>query len=84
MQHDPIATGARPLTELKAGERGTVSALCAGEGDGTLAKLLALGILPGCPIEMVQRFPSFLFRIGHTQVAVDGRIAGAIRVRQSS
>jgi Fe2+ transport system protein FeoA len=74
----------RPLTELMPGERGTVAELEAGNGDGTMPKLLALGILPGCRVEMLQRFPSFLFRIGHTQVATDRRIAGAVRVRRST
>ncbi|HEY3490525.1 MAG TPA: FeoA family protein [Candidatus Deferrimicrobiaceae bacterium] len=84
MLRESIVGEPRPLTELLPGERGTVADLHAEKGDGTLPKLLALGILPGCRVEMVQRFPSYLFRIGHTQVAVDGRIARAIRVRQSS
>lgn len=70
-----------PLSELKKGERGTVVYLQAGEGDETIPKLLALGILPGCNVELLQRFPSYLFRIGHTQVAVDDTIAGSVRIR---
>jgi DtxR family Mn-dependent transcriptional regulator len=70
-----------PLSELKKGEKGTVAYLQAGEEDETIPKLLALGILPGCKVELLQRFPSYLFRIGHTQVAVDETIAGSVRIR---
>lgn len=70
-----------PLSELRNGTRGTVACLQAGADAGTIPKLIALGILPGCEVELLQRFPSYLFRIGHTQVAVDGSIAGSIRIR---
>ncbi len=70
-----------PLSELKKGERGTVAYLQAGEEDETIPKLLALGVLPGCKVELLQRYPSYLFRIGHTQMAVDDTIAGSVRIR---
>lgn len=73
-----------PLAEMKNGEEGTVAYLHAGDGEETLPKLMALGVLPGCQVCLLQRFPSFLFRIGHTQMAVDGTIAGAIYVRRGA
>ena len=73
-----------PLSEMKNGEEGTVAYLHAGDGEDTLPKLMALGVLPGCQVRLLQRFPSFLFRIGHTQMAVDGTIAGAIHIRRSA
>lgn len=84
MPHEKPEQGIRPLTALAPGERATVARLDGNAGSGTLPKLLALGILPGCRVEMIRSFPSYLFRIGRTQVAVDARIAGAVGVRQSS
>jgi DtxR family Mn-dependent transcriptional regulator len=71
-----------PLSELKEGESGTIAYLHTGE-KGRLERLLALGVLPGQPITLVQRFPSYLFRVGQTQVAVDDDLAGHIFVRPS-
>lgn len=73
-----------PLSAMKDGEEGTVAYLHEGDGAGTLPKLMALGVLPGCRVRLLQRFPSFLFRIGLTQMAVDGTIAGAIFVRRGA
>jgi len=41
----------------------------------------ALGALPGIELELVQRFPAFVFRIGYAEVAVDTKLAESIRVR---
>lgn len=69
-----------PLSELQSGLPGRVAYLCAPE-PGKLQKLMAMGILPGSPIELMQRFPSYVFRVGHTEFAVDKSIADAIYVR---
>jgi len=69
-----------PLCELSPGERGRVAYLRTAE-QARLQKLLTLGILPGVEVEMVQRFPSFVFRIGHSQMAVDREMAEGIQIR---
>jgi DtxR family Mn-dependent transcriptional regulator len=69
-----------PLSELSAGERARVAYLRT-DNSKRLQKLLTLGILPGVEMEMIQRFPSFVFRIGHSQVAVDREMAEGIQVR---
>jgi DtxR family Mn-dependent transcriptional regulator len=69
-----------PLCELSPGERGRVAYLRTGEST-RLQKLLTLGVLPGVEVEMVQRFPSFVFRVGHSQMAVDREMAVGIQVR---
>ena len=43
-----------------------------------LQKLMAMGVLPGKSIRMIQRFPSFVFQIDQTQIAVDEDIANGI------
>lgn len=42
---------------------------------------MAMGILPGAPISLIQSFPSYVFQVGQTQFAVDKEIAEAIYVR---
>jgi DtxR family transcriptional regulator, Mn-dependent transcriptional regulator len=69
-----------PLCELSHGEKGRVAYLRTGETT-RLQKLLTLGVLPGVEVEMLQRFPSFVFRIGHSQMAVDREMAEGIHVR---
>ena len=69
-----------PLCELSPGDRGRVAYLRTGDSQ-RLQKLLTLGILPGVEVEMLQRFPSFVFRIGHSQMAVDREMAEGIQIR---
>jgi len=73
-----------PLSNMEDGEEGTVAYLHEGDGGDTLSKLMALGVLPGCRVRLLQRFPSFLFRIGLSQMAVDRTIAEAIYVRRAA
>lgn len=68
------------LCELSPGDRGRVAYLRTWNSQ-RLQKLLTLGILPGVEVEMLQRFPSFVFRIGHSQMAVDREVAEGIHVR---
>ena len=72
-----------PLSELKSGQKGKVVYLQV-EDHNVLKKLMAMGILPGRTITLIQRFPSFVFSIGKTQVAVDKDIASNIYVRTES
>ncbi|MBI4541273.1 MAG: ferrous iron transport protein A [Gemmatimonadetes bacterium] len=70
-----------PLTALKPGETGTVTCL---QEPGTLetGKLAAMGVLPGSAVELRQRYPAFVFRMGHSEFAVDRELASRIRVRR--
>lgn len=44
-------------------------------------KLVALGMLPGVRVELQQRSPAYVLRIGRTQLAIDATLADAVRVR---
>ena len=68
------------LSQLVPGQKGTVAYVYASESN-QLQKLMAMGVLPGAPITLVQRFPSFVFQIRQTQFAVDKEIADTIYVR---
>jgi DtxR family Mn-dependent transcriptional regulator len=69
-----------PLSQLSQGKKGKVAYIYAPE-TGKLQKLMAMGVLPGAPIDLIQEFPSFVFQAGQTQFAVDKEIADAIYVR---
>ena len=69
-----------PLSQLSPGQHGRVAYIYAPETD-KLQKLMAMGILPGAPLTLLQDFPSYVFAAGETQFAVDKEIAGAIYVR---
>lgn len=68
------------LADLEGGASGRIAYLCAQERQ-KLQKLMAMGALPGLPITLLQRAPSFVFQLGQTQVAVDREIAECIYVR---
>ncbi len=69
------------LTALAPGEEATVSCL---EAEGSaMAKLAALGILPGVRLRLVQRYPAFVFRLGFGEVAIDLALASLVRVRRA-
>lgn len=67
------------LIELKQGQKGFVAELNTND-ESILKKLMSMGILPGMPLKVIQTFPSYVFQVGYTQVAVDKGIASAILV----
>ncbi len=69
-----------PLSQLAQGQKGKVAYIYAPESS-KLQKLMAMGILPGAPIILIQSFPSYVFQARQTQFAVDKEIADAIYVR---
>jgi len=42
---------------------------------------MAMGVLPGLKIAMIQKFPSYVFKVGETQFAIDEEMAEGIYVR---
>lgn len=70
-----------PLTTLAEGERGRVTCLQE-PGSRPTGKLAAMGVLPGAELVLLQRYPAFVFRIGHSDFAVDTELAGRVRVRR--
>ncbi len=66
-----------PLTCWPVHFRGTVADLAA-ETDAQLAKLLALGIVPGVGIHILRRSPCWIIQIGFTRLALDEAMARTI------
>jgi DtxR family Mn-dependent transcriptional regulator len=69
-----------PLTELNVGERGAIAYLHMNDPKHA-QKLMAMGVLPGTPIVLQRRSPSFVFEVGYSQFAVDEQMAADIYVR---
>jgi DtxR family Mn-dependent transcriptional regulator len=65
---------------MKPGEVGRIAYLQMRDAP-QMQKLMAMGILPGEPVRLLRRFPSFVFEVHNTQYAVDTAIADSIYVR---
>ena len=66
-----------PLSQMKPDQEGRIAYIHA-KGRGRLQKLMAMGVTPGMAIQVIQRFPSHVFQINQTQIAVDEEIANEI------
>ena len=76
-RREPMVAGS--LAELPAGGRAVVSRL---EGDPELlARLTAQGIAPGVTVHLLQRSPTYVIEIGETTIALERRVAEAIRLQ---
>lgn len=68
------------LPELDPKERGHVAYLQS-QDTAQMQKLMSIGILPGMSVALLQKFPSYVIALGHSQFAVDKELASAIYVR---
>ena len=64
---------------MEAGQKGRIKYIHT-HGESSIKKLMAMGVLPGLDVSLIQKRPSFVFRVGQTQIAVDVDIAGEIFV----
>ena len=69
------------LTELRSGESGEIAYLAASD-DKKMQKLMSMGVLPGSHVVLMQKFPSYIFKVGHSQFAVDDTLAREIHIRR--
>jgi len=73
--------GVVPLTELKPGEEGDIAYIQTADSK-KMQKLMAMGVLPGNRILLMQAFPSYIFRVGFSEFAIDSAMAREIFVRR--
>jgi len=73
--------GVVPLTELKSGDEGDIAYIQTEDGK-KMQKLMAMGVLPGNRIVLLQAFPSYIFRVGFSEFAIDSAMAREIFVRR--
>jgi DtxR family Mn-dependent transcriptional regulator len=75
--------GVVPLTELKSGEEGTIAYIQT-EDSKKMQKMVAMGVLPGNRIRILRTFPSYIFRVGYAEFAIDANMAREIFVNSLS
>jgi DtxR family Mn-dependent transcriptional regulator len=73
--------GVVPLTELKANQEGEIAYIQT-DDDKKMQKLMAMGVLPGNRIHLMQTFPTYIFRVGYSEFAIDTNLAREIFVRR--
>lgn len=69
-----------PLADLEIKDRGRIAYLQT-KDTSQMQKLISIGAIPGVAITLIQKFPSYVFQIGHSQFAIDKELAAAIYVR---
>jgi DtxR family Mn-dependent transcriptional regulator len=75
------AVGVVALTELKPGEPAEIAYLAANDVR-KMQKLMSMGVLPGTSVMLLRTYPSYIFKVGHSEFAVDEELAGEIFVRK--
>lgn len=70
------------LSQLEPGKEAVVSHIDTGN-KSTLNKLMALGILPGVRVTMIQNFPTYVFQVGNTRVTADEQLVNTIMVQKT-
>jgi DtxR family Mn-dependent transcriptional regulator len=73
--------GVVPLTELKSNQEGEIAYIQTGDSK-KMQKLMAMGVLPGNRILLMQTFPTYIFRVGFSEFAIDSQMAREIFVRR--
>lgn len=68
------------LSDLRIGQSGVVVAFDT-DSAHERSKLMALGLVPGAPVELLQRVPSYVVAVGYTQLALDKETAAAVRLQ---
>ena len=70
------------LADLLPGQSATVLGLKTDALQGTkVRKYLAMGLVPGAEITLVQSFPAYVFEMGYSQFAIDREMASSVLVK---
>ncbi len=75
------SVGVVALTELKAGQQGEIAYLATSDPQ-KMQKLMSMGVLPGNNLSLGRTFPSFIFKVGNSEFAVDEDLAREIFIRK--
>ncbi len=73
--------GVVALTELKPGEGGEIAYLAASDVR-KMQKLMSMGVLPGSDLGLIRTYPSYIFKVGNSEFAVDEELAREIFIRK--
>ena len=69
-----------PLSDLQIKDKGQIAYLET-KDKSQMQKLISIGAIPGVSITLIQKFPSYVFKIGQSQFAIDKDLASDIYVR---
>lgn len=75
------AVGVVALTEIKPGEKAEIAYLSTVDSK-KMQKLMSMGVLPGTMLQLGRSFPSYIFKVGNSEFAVDEELAREIFVRK--
>ncbi len=81
--HAPAISGLTSVLEMKTGSKAEIISI-APHQNGRIERLTALGIITGNTIELVQKQPSLVVKVDHTEIALDREIAGGIWVKSAN
>jgi len=81
-QHKKVCPEGMTLSQLEPGKEAVVSHIDT-RNKSTLNKLMALGILPGVRVIMIQKFPTYVFQVGNTRVTADEQLVNTIMVQRT-
>lgn len=76
-------SGVVALTELKAGEEGEIAYLSTSDPK-KMQKLMNMGVLPGNHLFLSRSYPTYIFRVGNSEFAVDEVLAREIFIRKGN
>jgi Fe2+ transport system protein FeoA len=69
------------LADLPPGAQGVVESI--GGAPALQARLTAQGLAPGVPVHVIQRVPTYVVEVGETTIALEHRVAAAVKLQQS-
>jgi Fe2+ transport system protein FeoA len=70
------------LKEFPLHHTGVIAGIDTRDSD-LMGKLLTIGALPHTEVELLQRYPTFVIRMGYSTFAVDEELAACISIRES-
>jgi len=70
-----------PLSGFTCGQEGEIAYIQTTD-NRKMQKLMAMGLLPGNRITLTHSFPSYIFRVGFSEFAIDTPLAREIFVRR--
>lgn len=76
---EKIPASTFPLHSLEVGHAARVVFLDTGDSKKA-QNLMAMGVFPGSLLTLIQKFPCYVFQLGHSQFAIDHELAKSIFV----
>ena len=68
------------MTKLNVNQKGKVTRIHT-QDHKKLKKIMAMGVLPGMTVTLIQKFPSYVFQVGQSQFGVDKELASCIHIK---